>query len=214
MSIIESLKRKLLLLFGRGGVTNIDNSDSGAQKIQASLFDGETISDIERYQEYGFETYPPIENSESVILFYNGNRNANRAMSICNHNRKYRPNDLQSGEVCVYSKDTLKTNKNRITIKPTNDIVIETFLGDKIEITNTGSINITASVAVNVNGNVHPAIFGDDLVTAFQTWCTLWQSLPVGTLIQDTAVLAAMQGGAAALLAQLTAAKSTKVKVG
>jgi phage gp45-like len=214
MNVFESLSKKIMLLFGRGGVTNIDNSDSGAQKIQASLFDGESISDIERYQEYGLETYIPIENSESVILFFNGNRNANRAISICSHNRKYRPNDLQSGEVCLYSKDSLKTNKNRITIKPTNDIIIETVLGDKIEIKNTGIINITASSSVNVNGNTHPAIFGDDLVTAFDTWCNLWKNLPAGTLIQDTAILTAMQGGVAALIALLTAAKSTKVKVG
>lgn len=213
MNLFEQILNKIKLLNCRGAVTDIDNTGA-FQKIQAVYLPEESIDEIERLQEYGFESYPPIENTECFTTFFNGNRDSNRGKVLSVHNKVYRPKDLDQGDVCVYAKDTAKGNKNRITIKATGEILIETFAGDKIEIKSTGEINITASVAVNVNGNSHPAIFGDDLVTAFDTWTNLWKSAPVGTSAQNAAAITLMQNGVAALIALLTASKSTKVKVG
>lgn len=129
----NNLKRKIFLIVARGILTEIDNSVSETQKIQVKLLDGETITGIDRFQEYGFENYPFLVNGESIILFVNGNRNAEKGLSIVSNNRKYRPTDLEEGDVCIYRKDSNDTNANRIWLKKTdNTIHISTY--DKKEI--------------------------------------------------------------------------------
>ena len=145
--LFNTLFTKLFLLISRGRLIQIDNDDTQVQKIQISNLADETISDIERYQEYGFENYPPIPNSEAVTLFISGNRNSNKGLNIVINNRKLRPIDLQSGEVCTYSIDSENGNTNRITIRPgqgeaTDEIELETKDGNNIKINSQG-INIT-----------------------------------------------------------------------
>lgn len=140
--ILNPIKRKIFLLVGRAIVTAVDNSGV-LQKIQVAGFDGETITDIERLQPYGLETYPVIASDESVILFVNGNRNADKGISIVVANRKYRPTDLAEGDVCIYSKDSNLDNQNRITLKPiNNEIEIKTADSRKL-ILNTSKMEYT-----------------------------------------------------------------------
>lgn len=142
---VDTIMKKIFLLISRGKLLSIDNSDSGIQKIQIANLANETISDIERYQEYGFENYPIITNAETITLFVNGNRNANKGINIVVNNRGLRPTDLQKGDVCIYSKDSNDTNKNRIWIKPVNnEIEISTANNNVIKIDKNG-IKITDS---------------------------------------------------------------------
>ena len=152
----NNLKRKIFLIVARGILTEIDNSVSATQKIQVKLLDGETITGIDRYQEYGFENYPFLVNGESIILFVNGNRNAEKGLSIVSNNRKYRPTDLEEGDVCIYRKDSNDTNANRIWFKKLkNTIHISTY--DKKEIIiDTNKIEIKDNdgndIVVDTNG--------------------------------------------------------------
>lgn len=142
--IIGKLLTKIFLLVSRSRLLGINNTDSTeTQKIQVSNLSKEIISDIERYQEYGFENYPIIPNAEAVNLFINGNRNSDKGINIVINNRKLRPTDLSSGEVCIYCKDSNNSNDNRIWLKPTNnEIEIKTADGNDIIIDSNG-INIT-----------------------------------------------------------------------
>jgi phage gp45-like len=138
---VDTVMKKIFLLFSRGKLLSIDNSNSGVQKIQISNLANETISDIERYQEYGFENYPIITNAETITLFINGNRNANKGINIVVNNRGLRPADLQKGDVCIYSKDSNNSNKNRVWIKPVNnEIEISTADNNIIKINGEGVI--------------------------------------------------------------------------
>jgi phage gp45-like len=138
---LASLKDKVFLLISRGKLLKIDNSDEEMQKIQISNLAKESISDIERYQEYGLENYPIITNAETITLFINGNRNANKAINIKINNRKLRPTDLSSGDVCLYCIDNNNTNENRIWLKPkNNEIEIKTYDGHDIKINNSGIV--------------------------------------------------------------------------
>lgn len=139
--IINSILRKMFLLISRGKVLAIDNDYEEMQKVQISNLADEVISDIERYQEYGFENYPVIANAEAITLFVYGNRNANKGLNIKINNRKLRPTDLASGDVCIYCKDSNNTNANRIWLKPEkNEINIVTYDGHNILINDDGII--------------------------------------------------------------------------
>lgn len=114
--LIAPLQRKIFLLLGRALLTAIDNSE-GTQKIQATVLSGETINDIERFQEYGFESYP-LSGAEPFIVFLNGNRN--QGVVLCVHDRRYRPTDLAPGESAVYHHEG-----HRVIVKAGGIIEVE-----------------------------------------------------------------------------------------
>lgn len=122
--LTDVIKRKIYLLIGRAILTAVVNSGK-TQKIQVTLLKDETVSDIERFQEYGFETYPKKGSAEAVIAFLNGNRD--HGIVLCVHDREYRPLDLSEGDTRVYDY-----RGNKITCKSTG-IEIECLNGNKIE---------------------------------------------------------------------------------
>ncbi len=130
--LLDTILKKIFLLFSRSVVSKINNSNADIQKIQVEGLKNETITDIERFQNYGIETYPVITNAEAITLFFGGNRNSNNGINIIVNNRKLRPTDLVEGDVCLYSIDSNNTNKNRVWIKKVKDeIEISTYSGNK-----------------------------------------------------------------------------------
>jgi phage gp45-like len=103
--LIEPIKRKIFLVLGRAILKAINNTE-GTQKIQVIALADETITDMERFQEYGFETYPLAE-AEVAAIFLNGNRD--HGIALCVHDRRYRPSDLVSGEVAIYTDEDATT---------------------------------------------------------------------------------------------------------
>ena len=121
---IDPIKRKIYLMIGRAILTAVNNTGK-TQMIQVTGLKDETISDIERMQEYGFETYPKTD-SEATINFINGNRD--HGLVICISDRRYRPTDLTEGDTRHYDY-----RGNKITCKSTG-IEIECKNGNKIEL--------------------------------------------------------------------------------
>ncbi|MBW1642526.1 MAG: phage baseplate assembly protein [Deltaproteobacteria bacterium] len=110
--LIRPISNKIFLLLGRAVLKAIENSN-GTQRIQVLALADETISDIERFQEYGFESYP-FAGAEVFIGFLNGNRD--HGIALCIHDSRYRPTDLVEGEVAIYHKDD-KSSPFRIHFK-------------------------------------------------------------------------------------------------
>jgi len=127
--LTDVIKRKIFLLLGRALLTAVNN-DEKTQKIQVTLLKDETISDIERFQEYGFETYPKKGSAEAVIGFLNGNRD--HGIVLCVHDREYRPDDLAEGDSRHYDY-----RGNKITCQGSG-IEIECKNGNKAHLTSTG----------------------------------------------------------------------------
>lgn len=138
--LLDSIKRKIFLLIGRGVVKTVTPT-TGTQGVQVVALDNETISDIERLEEYGF-TSVPLAESEAVIGFPNGNRD--QGIVLCIGDRRYRPTNLASGEVSVYdnngSKILLKADgsieiesKNKMTIKAPSGTVVEDVTGVQLK---------------------------------------------------------------------------------
>lgn len=99
------IRKKIFLLIGRAILTAVDNSGE-YMKIQVTALNNETITDLEKIDEYGFSSNPPVDNTEIIVAFINGNRDQGLALKA--HNRENRPTDLSEGEVRVYDKNGYK----------------------------------------------------------------------------------------------------------
>jgi len=143
---LAPLRKKIYLIIGRAILKAIDNSET-TQKLQIVALNGETITGIERFQNYGFESYPLVD-AEALGLFLNGNRD--NGIVICVHDRRHRPTDLASGEVAVYHSEG-----HRVLLKAGGVIEIE---GTEIKIGDVaGTLNkLLNKLAMDIyNGHTH-----------------------------------------------------------
>jgi phage baseplate assembly protein V len=140
INILEPIKRRVFLLIGRGKLTSVTNSKK-TQLVQGKFLKDETISDIERVQEYGFDTYPKKGTAEEIAIFPNGNRD--RGIVICIQDNGYRPTTLEEGEVQIYD-----WNGSKIYLKKDNSIYIESKSGCKIDLKTDGTFRLD-----DTNGN-------------------------------------------------------------
>jgi len=148
--IIAALKNRIYLIIGRSILKAIDNSES-TQKLQVVGLSGETITDIERFQEYGFESYPYVE-AEAVCVFINGNRD--NGIVLCVHDKRHRPTDLAPGEVAQYHSEG-----HRVLLKAGGIIEVE---GAEIKIGDVAGtlnklLNKLAMDIFNVHTHISPA---------------------------------------------------------
>jgi phage baseplate assembly protein V len=138
--LLHSITNKIFLLLGRG-IVKAMTSNTGTQGVQVVALSGETISDIERMEEYGFTAVPEVD-SEAAIGFLNGNRD--QGIVICIADRRYRPTGLASGEVSVYDKNGSKVllkadgsieieSKAKMTIKSVTGCVVEDAAGVQLK---------------------------------------------------------------------------------
>lgn len=111
--LIAPVQRKIFLSLSRAILKAVNNSKK-TQKIQIVALSDETITDIERFQEYGFETYPIID-AEAFAAFLNGNRD--HGIILCVHDRRYRPTNLAEGEIANYTDEDQSAGGHRIHFK-------------------------------------------------------------------------------------------------
>ncbi len=126
-------------MVGRAILSAVDNSKS-TQFVKVTALHGETLDEIERFQEYGFETYP-LEGAEGFMVFMNGNRD--RGIALCFMDRQYRPDDLSEGEIVHYTDEDKKVGGHRIWFKR----------GQIIEI-NCKNVTVNATTGVNLDGGL------------------------------------------------------------
>lgn len=76
-------------------------SDTGPrQSMQIEVTKGELIDDVERMQQYGMSSVPPISGTDCLVAFLGGDRE--QGIIIAAENRKLRVKGLKSGEVAIY----------------------------------------------------------------------------------------------------------------
>lgn len=134
MSELKKLYNRIMFrifyLMTRGQVTGVINSEP-TQRLKQSCLAFEDIPNIERFEEYGITSYP-LEGAETFSNFISGNRE--QGVVICVNDSRYRPTNLASGDVCIYTyKD--KTLAHRIWLKASD-----------------GSIQISGNI--NLTGNI------------------------------------------------------------
>ena len=98
--ILMPIKQKIFLLIGRAILQAIDVTKK-TTTIQVTGLANETISDVEKIDEFGFSSNPPIDgDSEVVIVFVNGNRDQGLALKV--HHKSTKPTDLSEGDTRIY----------------------------------------------------------------------------------------------------------------
>lgn len=149
--LIQPLRNKIFLLLGRAILEAVKNTEL-TQKIQVTALSGEVITDMERFQEYGFETYP-LEGAEVIAVFLNGNRD--HGIAVCVHDRRYRPQDLVEGEVIVYTDEDkilpfrIQMKRGRIHFRRSNEENID------IDTNKTEDIGVSKIVTVPTETHVN-----------------------------------------------------------
>ena len=99
--LMEPLKRRVLLMIGRAIIQTVDDS-KGVQTAKISVLADETIDKVERFQQFGITSNPPL-NSEAVVLFLGGNREHGIIVGI--EDRNTRKKELEPGETAIYTSD-------------------------------------------------------------------------------------------------------------
>lgn len=127
------------------------------QKLKIEGLSGETVSQIQRVQEYGLETYPAVDHSsdgdgypEAVAVFINGNRD--QGIVICVGDRRYRITDLAEGEVALYTKWNEESGEHSIKLKTGQEIEMNGLTLD-INISNDVTVD-SANVTITCSGDV------------------------------------------------------------
>lgn len=139
--IMEPLRRRVRLMVFRG-VINIVNDGLKEQGLQIGLLGGETLDNVERYQEYGYSSVPH-SGCECVGISLGGNRN--HGIVIATGDRRYRLKGLQSGEVALYTDegDYIKLGRGRVVEIDTDTLLVKAATKIRFEtprLENTGEI--------------------------------------------------------------------------
>lgn len=124
--MLTGLGRRLRLLVDRA-VVRIVTDSLGRQNLQVQTLADDTSDDVERFQNYGLTSVPPV-GSEAIVLAIGGRREGLVAIAV--EDKRCRPKGLKDGEVRLYHAD----GQSFISLKA----------GGVIEVTGK-SINYTAS---------------------------------------------------------------------
>ena len=127
IGVIERLYRCVMLAFGRGRITFVD--DSGAvQKLQVRFGSMEIIDNMPAPHDYGYTCHPPI-GSDVFASFLGGNRSNGLVVSI--GSQAYRMKNLASGEVAIYDA-----------------------LGQSVHLTQVGIVINSGGLPITINGDI------------------------------------------------------------
>ena len=159
--ILAPIKRKIFLIIGRAIVSAIDNTGD-TQRVQLQLLAEEIASKVERFEEYGFSTYP-FSGSQAVSVFINGDRA--HGIILCVHDRRYRPTYLEEGEIVFYTDEDQGGDGHRVHFKRGRQIAIR-------------GANIALGADIGEGRN----LADDRLVAAFNNHIHLGGTLPVNPL--------------------------------
>ena len=97
--MLRPLQMRVANMIVRSVVQRVNDSTK-FQEMQLGIFVDDDNDECERVQQYGF-TGVPLEGAEAVVLFPNGDRR--HPLVICVDDRRFRPTDLEPGEVCTFN---------------------------------------------------------------------------------------------------------------
>jgi phage baseplate assembly protein V len=164
------VRRRIALMISRAVLTMADDTTL-LQEVQVKLLGEETLSRLERFQEYGF-TSVPHAGAEALALSLGGNRSHTVIVSM--DDRRYRLTGLTDGEVAIYDDRGQKFHLTRSG-------AVATVLGD-LSATVTGNVSATVwgdasaviggSVAIDAGGDLVATVEGETTVDCERTIVT------------------------------------------
>ncbi len=136
--LLAPIRRRLSSLVSRA-VVSLVNDSLKLQGVQLQVLAGETLDNVERFQEYGF-TSVPLTGAEAVLLCVGGFRDHPLIVAI--DDRRYRKKGLAAGEVALYTDegDVILFKRGR---------TIEITAGTKVKVT-APDVEVIAATKVTV----------------------------------------------------------------
>ncbi len=136
--LLAPIRRRLSSLVSRA-VVSLVNDSLKLQGVQIQVLAGETLDNVERFQEYGF-TSVPLAGAEAVLLCVGGFRDHPLIVAI--DDRRYRKKGLVAGEVALYTDegDVILFKRGR---------TIEITAGTKVKVT-APDVEVIAATKVTV----------------------------------------------------------------
>ncbi|RFB73818.1 MULTISPECIES: phage baseplate assembly protein V [unclassified Herbaspirillum] len=83
----------------------LSNPKSKTQRLQVRVLAGETKDDMELFEQYGI-TSVPLNGAGGLALFFGGDRS--HGVVIMPGDKRYRPTDLEPGELAIYTHEGAK----------------------------------------------------------------------------------------------------------
>jgi len=117
-SALRPIRRKLTLMLTRA-VGRLVDPTVLMQTVQLELMSGETRSDIELWESYGF-TSNPLKGFEAIGANIGGGRD--HLVCLVAADRRYRPLGLEPGEVCLHTDEDKAAGQHRIHFKRGKEI--------------------------------------------------------------------------------------------
>ena len=119
--LIAPLRRRVLLMVSRGVVRLVDEAPA-RQRLQVEGYAGEILDGVERVQEYGFTSCPPL-GADAVVLACGGMRQ--HPIVIAVEDAPVRPDLYGVGDVALYTtrdgRRARTLNRHRIALLPQPD---------------------------------------------------------------------------------------------
>ncbi|MBI1407290.1 MAG: phage baseplate assembly protein V [Caulobacter sp.] len=138
------------MMIGRGGVRLV-NDEGEVQLLQLEVLADEVLDDVERHQDYGFNSHP-LDGASAVILALSGIRG--RSLAVAVGDRRYRL-QLEPGEVAISDDLGQKVHLTRdgIVVQTTGKITLQ---ADEEVILQTPKLTatVTADATIDATGDV------------------------------------------------------------
>ena len=152
--ILNGLARRIRMLVARG-VISLVNDAAKVQQVQVVVL-GDPL-DAQRFQEYGY-TSVPLPGAEAAVSTMSGV--ASHLVIIATEDGRYRPKNLQAGQVALYTDEgdqivfergriisvtagiALKVTAPEVTVTATTKVTL-----DSPEVDLTGKLNVAGDIA-------------------------------------------------------------------
>lgn len=163
--MIDALRRRVQMMLARGVVALADDSTQ-AQSLQIDLLADETHEGVERFCDYGFSSVP-LAGAEAIVAFVGGLRSHGIAIKV--EDRRYRPRDLEAGEVTLYDDQGQRVHLTRdgLLIVSAQKVTLSapnvTIEADRIELGGGSGLAVARVGDEVVNGKI---VSGSDKVSA------------------------------------------------
>ncbi|WP_347505155.1 phage baseplate assembly protein V [Pseudomonas anguilliseptica] len=139
----DTVKRGISNLLARAVLTAVQQNK--LQIIQVQILAGEPKDGVELFEPYGFSG-AALPGAESVLGFIGGGRS--HAIALVQTDRRYRPTDLQPGEVVVFNHEGTRVvlrNGHKVEVEAQAEVKVSTA---KVTVLAADQVHITTGKAV------------------------------------------------------------------
>lgn len=98
-AMIRPLRNRVYTMISRALIESVKDSD-GMQLVKLNIREGETRTNVERFQNFGFSSNPP-NSVESIVLAIGGD--SDHLVGVADNDRATRPKNLSKGESVFYN---------------------------------------------------------------------------------------------------------------